>query len=102
MASADSKKTGRVWLITGCSSGFGREIVPEILSRGDKVIAAARIEDKIKDLGSLGAATLQLDVTSSLEELKAVAKKAIQIYGKIDVLINNAGYVSTGAIEEVR
>lgn len=92
----------RVWFITGCSSGFGLELVHAILARGDKVIATARSVQKIAHLKSIGADTLQLDVTSSLDELKVIAEKAISLHGRVDVLINNAAYISQGAIEEVR
>jgi NAD(P)-dependent dehydrogenase (short-subunit alcohol dehydrogenase family) len=64
------------------------------LKRGDKVIATARNVDKIKDLQELGAAVLQLDVTAPLAELNKVAEAAEAIYGRVDNLINNAGYLS--------
>jgi NAD(P)-dependent dehydrogenase (short-subunit alcohol dehydrogenase family) len=92
----------RVWLVTGCSSGFGLELVHSILARGDKVIATARSVDKLSALSKAGAATLQLDVTSSLADLQATAEKAIAVYGKVDILVNNAAFVLQGAIEECR
>src|SRR2546423_1916996 len=92
----------RVWIVTGCSSGFGLELVHAILERGDRVIATARKLESISELTKAGAAILQLDVTSPLSELKSIMEKAITIYGKIDVLVNNAGYSTSGAIEEVR
>ncbi len=95
-----SATESRVWLITGCSSGFGFELVRAALARGEKVIATARSIDKIEELKAAGAATLSLDVTSPLSELKAVAERAIAIYGKVDVLINNAAFILQGAIEE--
>ncbi|RXW21406.1 hypothetical protein EST38_g4447 [Candolleomyces aberdarensis] len=81
-----------VWLITGTSSGIGRDLALAALSRGDKVIATARGRSvsKLEDLKNAGAATLQLDVTSTLEELHQVAKEAVGIYGRVDVLVNNA------------
>ncbi|KAK9764045.1 hypothetical protein K7432_008806 [Basidiobolus ranarum] len=92
--------TPRVWLITGCSSGFGRELVQAALNHGDKVIATARNPAKIEDLVQLGAHTLELDVTSSPSELRQRIEEAIKVYGKIDVLVNNAAYVLQGGIEE--
>ncbi|KAJ5222672.1 uncharacterized protein N7469_008912 [Penicillium citrinum] len=90
----------QVWLITGTSSGLGQELVKAVLNRGDKVIATARNADQISSLKELGAATLQLDVTATQEQLNLKAEEAVAIYGRIDVLVNNAGYVQFGTIEE--
>ncbi|KAI0318660.1 hypothetical protein OF83DRAFT_1082759 [Amylostereum chailletii] len=79
-----------VWLITGTSSGLGRELALEALGRGDKVIATSRAPSSHK-LGSLkaaGAQTLVLDVTAPLEELHAVAKVAVSLgnlFGPLNV-----------------
>ncbi|KAJ2931094.1 hypothetical protein H1R20_g5975, partial [Candolleomyces eurysporus] len=91
-----------VWLITGTSSGIGRDLALAALSRGDKVIATARgrTVSKLEDLKNAGAATLELDVTSPLEKLHQVAKEAVGIYGRVDVLVNNAGNMLVGALEE--
>ncbi|KAK2744798.1 hypothetical protein FQN55_006554 [Onygenales sp. PD_40] len=80
-----------VWLITGCSSGFGHELTLQALNRGDKVIATARDAPKLTALQAAGAVTLALDVTSPLATLKEVAKTANDQYGRIDILFNNAG-----------
>src|SRR5271169_2247316 len=90
----------RVWLITGANSGFGTEFVHQILARGDKVIATGRNPDKLSALSNSGAHLLKLDVTSPLEELRKIAKQAEAVYGRIDVLLNNAGYIEMGTIEE--
>jgi len=84
------------------SSGLGRDLALAALKRGDKVIATGRARSiqKLEDLKREGADTLELDVTSSLEILHEVAKKAVAIHGRIDVLVNNAGYILVGAIEE--
>jgi len=91
-----------VWLVTGTSSGFGKELCLALLERGDKVISTARARSisKLNELKEKGAATLELDVTASLSELHAAAAKAIAIYGHIDVVVNNAGYIISGALEE--
>ncbi|KAL2069909.1 hypothetical protein VTL71DRAFT_14588 [Oculimacula yallundae] len=91
----------KVWLITGCSSGFGREIALQALARGDTVVATARSVSKLTHLSSLGATTLALDVTSSDTEISAVIASAIAKHGRIDILVNNAGVVLEGAIEEI-
>jgi NADP-dependent 3-hydroxy acid dehydrogenase YdfG len=91
-----------IWFITGCSSGFGAEFVSQALSRGDKVIATARDITKIEPLASQGAAILELDVTHSQEAIDQIIAQAITIYGRIDVLVNNAGYVAAGSWEDLR
>jgi len=90
-----------VWLITGCSSGFGELFVHDILSRGDHVIATGRKLDRLKHLEQAGAAILQLDVTDKQEDISKTIAKAIAIYGRIDVLVNNAAYITTGAWEDL-
>ncbi|KAH7903354.1 hypothetical protein BJ138DRAFT_160743 [Hygrophoropsis aurantiaca] len=91
-----------VWLITGTSSGIGRELALAALKRGDKVIATARGRSvsKLGDLEGRGASVLELDVTAPLEDLQQIAEAASKIYNRIDVLVNNAGYIHVGAVEE--
>ncbi|KAH8886425.1 NAD(P)-binding protein, partial [Thozetella sp. PMI_491] len=91
-----------VWLVTGCSSGFGEILVQHILARGDYAIATARRLESIKHLEEAGAKILQLDVTADQSALDGVATEAISLYGKIDVLVNNAGYVLAGAWEDIQ
>ncbi|KAG6610855.1 dehydrogenase [Phytophthora cinnamomi] len=90
----------KVWLVTGCASGLGREVVLAALARGDCVIATARKPERLEELEQKGARTLALDVTCSQDELHAVAAQALGMYGTIDVLVNNAAYLLEGAIEE--
>ncbi|CAE6507159.1 unnamed protein product [Rhizoctonia solani] len=90
-----------VWFITGCSTGMGREFVLALLNLGQKVIATARNIERIRDLEEAGAAIMSLDVTWSPENLKETAISAIKIYGRVNYLINNAGYACQGAIEEL-
>lgn len=102
MSSTQSAE-GLVWLITGTSAGFGRELALCALGRGDKVIATSRARSfsKLHDLKEKGAAILKLDVTDTLENLKVVAQKAVGIWGRVDVLVNNAGYIQVGTLEEL-
>jgi NAD(P)-dependent dehydrogenase (short-subunit alcohol dehydrogenase family) len=91
-----------VWLITGCSTGFGRELVKLLLSRGWNVVITARDTEKVIDLAEGHEGTslvLPLDVTST-EQVKATVNQAIERFGKIDVLVNNAGYGYFSSIEE--
>ncbi|CEI68015.1 unnamed protein product [Fusarium venenatum] len=90
-----------VWLVTGCSSGFGSQFVHQILSRGDKIIATARNSARIESLASQGAAVLELDVTDTQDNIDQTIAKAIAIYGRIDVLVNNAGFVAAGSWEDL-
>jgi NAD(P)-dependent dehydrogenase (short-subunit alcohol dehydrogenase family) len=72
------------------------------------VIATARASkgisgsERLSELKKAGAAVLELDVTSPQEELDKIAKTAWELYGHIDVLANNAGYIESGALEEMR
>ncbi|KAG5221610.1 oxidoreductase YusZ [Salix suchowensis] len=98
----------RVWLITGCSAGFGRRLVYSALARGDKVIATARSLSKIEDLSENpfvedkadNLRLLALDVTAGFAVIKEILDKANKIWGRIDVLVNNAGYGVPATIEE--
>jgi NAD(P)-dependent dehydrogenase (short-subunit alcohol dehydrogenase family) len=93
----------RVWFITGCSSGFGRALAETVLERGETVVLTARNSQQIEDLAvSFPNRTLavQLDVTKP-EEVREAVKLAIANFGRIDVLVNNAGCEVAGVIEEV-
>lgn len=92
----------KVWFITGCSTGFGRELAKELLVNDYRVVVTARDAGKIKDLLEIkpdNALGLSLDVTDPTQVLKSVAQ-AEEHFGKIDVLVNNAGFGYFGAIEE--
>jgi NAD(P)-dependent dehydrogenase (short-subunit alcohol dehydrogenase family) len=100
MTSAD---TSRVWLITGSSSGFGREFAHAALDRGDSVVATARRPDVLADLVASApdrVLAVALDVTQA-GEIEAAVAAALERFGRIDVLVNNAGYGSIGAVEEI-
>ncbi len=90
------------WFITGCSSGFGLEIAKAAIAAGDKVAATSRDATKLSELEMMGALVLSLDIAAGDEEVRKAVTKALEAFGSIDVLINNAGYVLEGAVEEVR
>lgn len=89
-----------VWFITAASSGFGKYIALEALSRGHKVIASARSTSRIADLKDKGAVTVALDVTAPQADIEEVAKAANQTHGYLTHLVNAAGYILVGAVEE--
>jgi NAD(P)-dependent dehydrogenase (short-subunit alcohol dehydrogenase family) len=92
-----------VWLVTGCSSGLGEELVYVILASGDQVIATGRnAAEKLSHLKDTGAVILNIDVTAPQEELDAKMKEALAIYGVIGVLVPNAGYSEIEFVEELR
>ncbi|URD50698.1 oxidoreductase [Chroococcidiopsis sp. CCNUC1] len=98
-----SVQNSRVWLITGSSSGFGRAIAQAVLDRGEKVVVTARNPQHVEDIQTKypdRALAVQLDVTQPAQ-VKAAVETAIAKFGRIDVLVNNAGYGTMGALEEL-
>lgn len=92
----------KTWLITGCSSGFGQRLAIAAAQRGDRVVATARNVQTIAQMARpFGGRmiTVPLDVTDTAAAKAAVAI-AVESFGGIDVLVNNAGYGLYGAIEE--
>ena len=103
MNSDKNRLTSKVWLITGCSTGFGRALAEAVLEKGDCLLATARKPEQLRaliDQYPNTAKAVHLDVTLSQERQTAV-DAAIQTFGRIDVLVNNAGYGLIGALEEV-
>lgn len=92
----------KVWLITGCSTGFGRHIAKQAIEAGYKVIVTARKVEQIQDLTSgneENTLALPLDVTNH-EQIISAVKQAIEKFGRIDVLVNNAGIGYFSSVEE--
>ncbi len=92
----------KVWLITGTSRGFGRALAEAALTRGDAVIATARNPHALIDLVEAfedHALALPLDVTDEAAAQTAIAA-GVETFGRIDVVVNNAGYADLGSIEE--
>jgi NAD(P)-dependent dehydrogenase (short-subunit alcohol dehydrogenase family) len=93
----------KCWLLTGCSSGFGRALAELALARGDRVaVTARRVEDVADIVGRYGGSALPvaMDVTSP-EQVRKGLQRTVAAFGRIDVLVNNAGYGLQGAIEDV-
>jgi NAD(P)-dependent dehydrogenase (short-subunit alcohol dehydrogenase family) len=92
----------KVWLITGCSTGFGRSLAIAVLTKGDVVAVGSRNTNDIQDIIQQFPETalpLTLDVTKP-EQIKTSVEQTIQRFHKIDVLVNNAGIGYFGAVEE--
>ena len=93
----------KIWFITGTSRGFGREWAIAALDRGDQVAATARDLRSLDDLvAKYGTAVLpvELDVTDRAADLAAV-RQAHEHFGRLDVVVNNAGYGQFGMVEEI-
>jgi NAD(P)-dependent dehydrogenase (short-subunit alcohol dehydrogenase family) len=91
----------KVWFVTGCSRGLGREIARGVLAAGHRLVATARNQ---RDLDALGASdrllTVALDVTDAAAARAAVAQ-AVSAFGRLDVVVNNAGYIKANSIEDL-
>jgi NADP-dependent 3-hydroxy acid dehydrogenase YdfG len=100
--STNTAITHKVWFITGASRGFGRVWATAALERGDKVAATARNLSSIADLQEKyeeNVLTLELDVTN-YSQVELVIKQAHEHFGRLDIVLNNAGYSLVGTIEE--
>jgi NAD(P)-dependent dehydrogenase (short-subunit alcohol dehydrogenase family) len=88
-------------LVTGCSSGIGRSTALEAAQRGHRVFASSRRQADVADLAARGIDTVELDVTDADSVAEAV-RTVLGAAGRIDALVNNAGYGQYGAVEDVR
>jgi NAD(P)-dependent dehydrogenase (short-subunit alcohol dehydrogenase family) len=91
----------KIWFITGSSRGLGRSLTEAVLAKGDKVAATARNTEQLKDLANKYPDQLyavKLDVTNK-EQIVSAVESTIQHFGRIDVLVNNAGFGIIGATE---
>ncbi|MDP9039709.1 MAG: oxidoreductase [Acidobacteriota bacterium] len=103
MTETVTTQQGKVWFITGASTGFGRLLAQHVLALGGSVVATARQPDALREMETRFPATLlvsRLDVTDA-RQVDGAVKDALARFGKVDVLVNNAGYGLTGAFEEV-
>ncbi len=90
----------KIILITGASAGMGKEMAKELLKNGHIVYGAARRVEKMEDLKALGVKVLEMDVTNDASMIKGI-DAITRAEGRIDILINNAGFGSYGALEDV-
>ena len=93
----------KVWFVTGSSRGLGREFVEAALSRGDRVAATARNTEPLEELVAAYADAvlpLEMDVTDKASVFASV-QRAEEHFGRLDVIVNNAGYAQIGAVEEL-
>jgi len=93
----------KVWLVTGSASGLGREIAEAVLASGDRLLATARDPGRLNDLVERYGKQVSiapLDVSDEAAAKIAVAN-AVDVFGRLDVLVNNAGYGDTAPFEQV-
>ena len=91
----------KVWLVTGSSRGIGRKLAEAVLAAGDRLVATARNPEQVQDLVAAAperVLAVALDVTSS-ESARAAVEQAVQRFGRLDVVVNNAGYANISSIE---
>lgn len=93
----------KTWLITGVSSGFGYEMTKQLLEAGNRVIGTVRNTKKVEDLEKQYPETFDVEIldVTDVEGIHALVKKSFEKYGKIDVVVSNAGYGLFGAAEEL-
>ncbi|RNG23533.1 oxidoreductase [Streptomyces botrytidirepellens] len=93
----------RTWLITGASRGFGRRLAEAVLESGDQLVATARRPEQLDDLVPRYGQRVRvaaLDVTDA-DAARAAVRTAVDGFGRLDVVVNNAGYANSGPIEEM-
>ncbi len=93
----------KVWLITGSSRGLGRDLAGAVLAAGDRLVATARDPEQLREIVAAApdrAIAVKLDVTRA-EDARAAVQAAVAKFGRLDVLVNNAGYANVNSVEDV-
>jgi NAD(P)-dependent dehydrogenase (short-subunit alcohol dehydrogenase family) len=90
----------RIWFITGTTSGFGRALVDAVRARGESVVASARRPEALADLAGDDVLVVKLDITRP-DEIEPALDAGVSRFGRIDVVVNNAGIGFVGALEEM-
>ena len=93
----------RVWLITGVSSGFGRNITEQLLQRGDRVVGTVRKPESVAALVEQYPEKFRMELLDvrDTEKMRAAVNRTVNDFGRIDVVVSNAGYGLFGAAEEL-
>lgn len=93
----------RVWLITGVSSGFGRHITEQLLQRGDRVVGTVRKPESVEDIAEQYPEKFRIELLDvrDTEKMREIVNRTVADFGRIDVLVSNAGYGLFGAAEEL-
>lgn len=96
--------SGPVWLITGASAGFGLLLSLRVLRAGHRVVGTVRSRSRsgeaVKSIEDAGGAIIELDMTESQESIIAKVQGAEAIHGRVDVLVNNAGFGVLGPVAQ--
>src|SRR4051794_27765586 len=97
-----NNRTDRVWFVTGASRGFGRALSKAVLMKGERLVATARRPEFVDDFRQQHpeALAVRLDVTDRAAATAAF-DEAVERFGRVDVVVNNAGYGHFGAVEEL-
>jgi NAD(P)-dependent dehydrogenase (short-subunit alcohol dehydrogenase family) len=93
----------KVWLITGSSRGLGRDLAKAVLAAGDRLVATAREPEQVGEIVAAApdrALAVKLDVTRP-EDARAAVQATVAKFGRLDVLVNNAGYANVNSVEDV-